>query len=134
MSVPIATSSSLWQDILDSINDEIWEYCKPSEDISEETFVIRYPAGIDNADDKLLDQMQSDRDYLRLEKAHSMAESQIMQVVNEIDSWHDTLSVFCQQTNRRPRRPFYFPLELKEVIADLDSNTIPVLSPSLASE
>jgi len=135
MSVPVATSSSLWEDILDSIRDEIWEYCKPSEDISEESFDIRYPPEVhETGDDALLEQMQCDRDYLRLEKAHSMAERQIMHVVNEIDSWHDTLANYCQKNNRRPRRPFYFPLELKDVIADLDSNTIPALSPNLASE
>jgi hypothetical protein len=135
MSMPIAMPSSSWPDILDSALDQIYDYCKPSEDISQESFDARYPPGIDaTADDQLLEQMQCDRDFLRLEEAHSIAEHRIMKVVGDIDSWYDTLAAYCHETNRLPRRPFYFPLELEQVIADLASNTIPVLNSGLASD
>ena len=135
MSVPIAMPSSFWLDVFEIAEEAMVDYFRPTETLCEKTFESLYPPGFaDTADDEMLDQMQSDRDYLRLENESLRARRQITHVVTEIDSWSGALESYCKEANRRPRRPFYFPLELKEVIADLDSNTIPILNSSLTSE
>ena len=49
-----------------------------------------------------------------------------MEATGKIPEWEDILVEYCNSTGRIPRGRFFLPLELENVVNDLESNTIGV--------
>jgi hypothetical protein len=121
---PVAINSSFWPDFFEVAHESLHNYYEGCSDDNFEEETIE-EIGEEDSDEVIVGKT-SRNEYRRQLKAHEDAQKWIMEATGKISEWEDILVEYCNSTGRIPRSRFFLPLELENVVKDLESNTIDV--------
>lgn len=136
--IPITTSNGIWGDIEEAAKDRIYEEYDFDgnsdlfDQYGEKHLDIDFVDGLFRKKIDTLAVGESDAEYEMLQNQlefaivlskHKDFNAKLGTVIDLISGFELEISKYCREKIRTPRRQSYFPLELQELAADLESGT-----------
>ena len=136
--IPITTSNGIWLDIEEDADDRMYRYYgfdenqqffdKYGEKFLDIDFVDSlYKAKLDSLEngesDSEFDMLNNQLEFAVVVSKHKDFHARLKRVIDRISGFELEISNYCREKMRSPRRQSYFPLELQELSADLESGT-----------
>jgi transcriptional regulator with XRE-family HTH domain len=136
--IPITTSNGIWLDIEEDADDRMYRYYgfdenqqffdKYGEKFLDIDFVDSlYKAKLDllenGESDSEFDMLNNQLEFAVVVSKHKDFNARLKRVIDRISGFELEISNYCREKMRSPRRQSYFPLELQELSADLESGT-----------